>query len=795
MILNTTITLTESNGPGQSRLTAPGLYLDYTMLFRYTTLGSLVLLSFCLSVISLKGQIAMNTQPLHTPLAKGSIEGVAKDAQSGEALAFSTVQVLEAPYHVISDDAGRFTIKDLPVGRYHLLVTYMGYQDLRIENIEVVATQTQWVEAKLLASSREVGEVVVTASLRSQAINLAPASIGIISNSQIRAQNISSFDQAFDQMPGVVVTRSSGSNVQAFSIRGASEVAGGGVGNRVLLLIDGRPALSPESGGALWNLVPLGSIERIEVVRGAYSSLYGSSAMGGVVNVITKKPGDKPQTRLQLDYGAYGPAPQSTGYRRYNDFRTIALNHSNRKGRFSYLVDGNWRADDGHREKSDFDQYNFYGKTIWELSKTRQITFSANFNHIYNSTPATWLSFRQAYSVADFRKDDFQDRSEFNADLFYQARPTEKVKYTTRFYHYRNHSLFTFDDDPGNDSTNVNIGKQIVERSNIKTSRLGNVTQIDLFDRKGHYIIVGTDSKWDDTEGTPDTFLYGRHQAVSVGAYIQDEISIGDKCTVTAGIRYDYFGIVNQTNESNISPKLAAIYRLKPNFSLRALLAQAFRDPPIAERFIKFEQGGGLRFMPNPGLRPERLVISSELGGKFNPTPNATIDFCLFYNRYNDLISFQQLSDPLEPLLYKVVNLSEAIMQGFELSYHYQWRNWLNANLSYTFLDARDASPNRVNDALAYKPRHTFGGSVSAQCGKFMFNVNGRYRSKIEEVFIYPGSEPDAALITNTKISYNLNKRSSCYFAINNLNNEQYEELERYRMPGRHFAAGLDFHF
>lgn len=792
---NTVIIGQKRYGSDAVRLSAFCLSPASDVLVRGALFSVLFFLNLHLSATPLKDQIAMNTGVLQTPVSKGSIEGVAKDALSGEALAFSTVRVMGVPYHVVSDTTGHFVIRDLPVGQYHLLVSYVGYQDLHLENIEVSATQTQWVEANLYAASRGLGEVVITASLRSQAIQLAPASIGVITKDYIRQQNITSFDQAFDQMPGVVVTRSSGSNVQAFSIRGASEVAGGGVGNRVLLLIDGRPALSPESGGALWNLVPLGSVERIEVVRGAYSSLYGSSAMGGVVNVITQKPGDRPQTRLQLDYGAYGPAPKSTGYRRYSDFKTIALNHSSRKKRFSYLLDGHWRTDDGHREKSDFDQYNFYGKTTWELSKTRQITFSANANRIYNSTPATWLSFRQAYSVADFRKDDFQDRREFNADLYYQARPNEKVKYSTRFYHYRNHSVFTFDGDPGNDSTNVNIGKQIVERSNIKTARLGNVTQVDLFDRKGHYIIVGTDTKWDLTEGTPDTFLYGRHQAISAGAYLQDEITIGNRWTVTAGARYDYFGILGQTNESNISPKLAAVYQIKSNLSLRALMAQAFRDPPVAERFIKFEQGGGLRFMPNPGLRPEKLVFSGEFGGKYSPVQEAAFDFCLFYNRYNDLISFQQLSDPLEPLLYKVVNLSQAIMQGFEISYQYRWRNWLNTHFSYTFLDARDASPNRVNDALAYKPRHTFGGSVSVQRGRYSFNVNGRYRSKIEEVFIYPGSEPAAALILNAKIGCQLTKKGSCYLAVNNLNNAQYEELERYRMPGRHFAAGMDFRF
>lgn len=749
----------------------------------------------CFLCMSAQGQQATSAVFAGPVVTGGCIEGTVRDAESGEPLPMASVRLLNAPFSGMADLGGVFRLANLPTGRHTLVASYLGYQDLVLEDVEVADSRPQWLAVTLQPGSLPVGEIVVTASSRSQAIKLAPASIGVITNKQLQERQITTFDQAFDDMPGVVVTRSGGANVQAFSIRGASEVAGGGIGNRVLLLIDGRPALSPESGGALWNLVPISSIERIEVVRGAYSSLYGSSAMGGVVNVITRKPDAAPQTRLHLNYGAYNRAPESTGYSRYNDFHSVDVSHSRQVGKFSYLLDGSWKSDDGHKEKTGFDLYNFFAKTTWAFSPRRTIQLSANANRMYSDAPATWLSRKQAYSAAEFKQDDYQDRREFNADLYYVASPSEKVKYTSRIYHYRNMSLFSFDSDPGNDSTNINFGKQIVKAYSVQTRRLGNVSQVELFTGNNHYLIAGMDIKGDYVLGTPDTFLYGEHRALGAGVYVQDELTLSNRLTVTAGIRYDHYRIFGQVQESNVSPKVALLYQAKPNFSVRMLLAQAFRDPPIAERFIKFEQGGGLRFLPNPGLRPERLTLSAEVGAKMTPAPGATFDVAFFYNRYNNLISFQQLSNPLEPLLYQVVNLKEALMQGVEVSYQQRWKDFLTTSVSYTFLDARDISPGRVNDALAYKVRHTLGASATARHKNFTLNLNARYRSRIEEVFIYPGSEPDAAFVSNAKLCYTFTSGFAGYFAVNNLNNAQYEELERYRMPGRSFTLGADMRF
>ncbi len=720
---------------------------------------------------------------------RGSIQGLVLDAENGALLPAATIRLANSTLGAVTDLEGRFYIKDLPAGYYDLSASYLGYSDQLLKNVLVTAAKPVHLTLSLQPSNLEVAELVVTASSHAQSLKLAPASVGIITDKQLQARHVRTFDQAFDEMPGVVVARSSGANVQAFSIRGASEVAGGGIGNRVLLLIDGRPALSPESGGALWNLVPLGAIERIEVVRGAYSSLYGSSAMGGVVNVITRNPTDAPETRVQLNYGTYDPA---SGYPGYNDFKALAASHSRRIGKFSYLLDGSWKADDGHRQKSGFDLLNLFAKTSWEFRPGHHLQFSANTNQIWNDTPASWLSFRDAYKVASYKLDDYQNRRERSADLYYYAIPTDRLKYSSRFYHYSNHSRFSFDGDPGNDSTNVNIGKQSVGASDVRSRRLGNVTQIDLFTRAGHCLVAGLDAKLDYVLGRPDTVLYGEHRAFGIGVYAQDEFAISKKLTATAGLRFDNYRIAGQVMSSNLSPKLAMLYKAAPKISLRMLLAQAFRDPPIAERYIKFEQGGGLSFLPNPGLKAERLSLSAELGAKFSPAPGASLDVAFFYNHYKNLISFQQLSDPFEPLLYQVINLRAAVMQGIELSYRQQFGKLLSLNAAYTFLDARDISENRLNDALAYKVRHSFGLGATATYKAVTLNANCRYRSRIEEVFIYPGSEPDAVFIANTKLGYSLpGSRCAAFFAVDNIGNARYEELERYRMAGRSFSLGL----
>ncbi|MBT8229976.1 MAG: TonB-dependent receptor [Bacteroidia bacterium] len=723
------------------------------------------------------------------------VRGLITESKSDTPLPFVNI-VISGPRVIgcSSDTEGRFGVRLEEPGIYSIAVSYLGYEDWTIGNLKLDPGSDTLINIELEPSFIITDEVVITATRKSQTLVSAPVSVDIVSRKSIESQNVVTMDQAFDGITGVDVTRSSRTNVQALSIRGASEVAGGGVGNRVLLLIDGRPALSPDSGGALWNLVPVNSIEKIEIVKGAYSSLFGSSAMGGVINVITKEPKGSYYTRINTRYGFYDRAPTYTDYDNFGDFYSLDLSHSNKLKNGSYLLEFSKKSDDGHREKSSFDQYNFYGKYHWRISNNKSLKISGNYNKINNDTPATWLTTTKAYSVAPHRKDDFQDREEYNADIYYSAVRSGKLKYTSRLYYYRNNSIYSFNDNPDNDTTNVNIGtSQIYDQTSIMAQRWGNVTQIDFNPTEKHYIIGGIEGSFDKIVALPANVLYGRHKAYNIGVYLQEETELNEKLIMTAGARYDYYNILNEFSESNLSPKISFVYNPTSKLSFRTLFGQAFRNPSIAERFIKFEQGGGLEFVPNPDLKSEKLKLSVELGGRYRIGNKGLFDLAFFYNDYSNLISYLQVANPEGKLLYQVVNLNKAVMQGFETSISYTVLKDWNVRLAYTYLDAKDTSDDRLNSTLAYKRKHSIHLNTTYNYKELALHFNARYKSRIDEVFIYPGSEPEGYFLADTRVDYKFKNRYRLFFTIDNISDTQYEEIERYRMPGRSYSIGCSF--
>ncbi len=744
---------------------------------------------FLLSILSLSAQNGTSKK------VGGSLSGVVIDRSTGDYLPF--VNIILKGADIIGEESkidGSFMFPEVNPGLVTLEASFIGYEKYIIDSIYIEHKKEINVVIEMESSFIQVDEVVVTASRKSQTLVSAPVSVDVVKAQQLENQNVTTFDEAFDNLAGVNVSRSSRANVQALSIRGASEVAGGGTGNRVLLLLDGRPVLSPDSGGALWNLVPTNSIERIEVVKGAYSSLFGSSAMGGVINVITREPKSGYRTRVNLNYGFYQKAPAFTEYDHFNDFNNIEFSHSNTYKKGGYLIDFSRRQDDGHREKSGFTLYNFYGKYSYDFDQNKKLRISANVNQMYNDTPATWLSRRFYNRVAEHRKDDYQDRREYNADIYYSVIRNKNLKYSSRLYFYQNDSEFSFNDDPDNDSTNVNIGtNQIVAESSILAQRWGNVTQVDLSLDDKHYAIAGVDVNYDRIVALPDFYLYGRRKVTNIGFYLQDEYYANDQLTITGGIRYDHYNIIGEFKESNFSPKLAMVYNPNRNWSFRTLFAQAFRNPAIAERYIKFTQGGGLTFRPNPDLRSERLKFSFEVGTRYSPYRGLFIDMAYFYNFYNDLISFQQLPGTSGSFVYEVINVNEALLKGFEINTTISPTRSLNLRLNYTYLDAKDKSVERLNDDLPYKRKHSFNLTSSYNYKSLGLHLTGRYRSEVKEGFLYPGSEPGEQWVFTARLDAKISNSYSAFFAINNIGNYQYEEVERYRMPGRHYTIGASF--
>jgi len=731
----------------------------------------------------------------------GVISGQVYDAETKEPLGAANIFLDSLFIGTATGADGKFVLRYVQPGSYRLVASRLGYKT-HDENITVAPGKL--VAHSIALHSTEInGEAVtITATRREQTAQMAPASVVILNARDLRERSVVTFDQALEMVPGISVYRASGISVQSLSIRGSSDVAGGGVGNRVLLMIDGRPALTSDSGGALWSLVPTNFIDHVEIVKGAFSSLYGSSAMGGVINVITRRPAYRSLTSVDIGYGLFDkPAPILRYTNRAPQQSQIELSHSGNRGRVSYLLNLSRKQSDGHTENTAYELYNVYGKALYDLRQNRNLEFSFGLGKVENDYPHTWL-FDQRYDppVQPFRvtpayRDDRQQKSNYSLDLHYWAVPSPRLKYSSRFYFYRNRarSFFNENDPLYRIPENQTFGLQTV----VDGGKIGNLTQFDYYLSDRHYLISGFDLQIDHVESAPDTVMYGNRQMNTAAVYLQDEIEVTPKVTATVGLRYDWNHLVNGVTNRQFSPKLALVYRPQKELALRWLIGQAFRSPSIAERFFQRELGGGTLFKPNPNLKSERLDFSLETGLRWRWRNVAEIDLAYFRYHYRDMLYWIEISAEEGVLytLFQVRNLNRALMQGLEAELRLHWKNHLHTSFSYTYLDAQDQSPNRTENFLAYRVRHSFFFAADANLKRFTLTLHGQYKNKLEEVFLYPRDIPQAFFIAGTKATLRLNEHYQFSLALNNIFNQQYEELERYRMPSRNWIIGTRVQF
>jgi outer membrane receptor for ferrienterochelin and colicin len=723
----------------------------------------------------------------------GEITGRITDAATSKALSDVNVLIVGVEFGDASSSEGTYLIRQVPPGKYTLKVSCIGYHEQYIEEVEVKPGRLTVKNVKLVSKFIELDEVILSAARREQTVNMTPASVSVVKSADIQNRNTSTFDQALETVPGISMQRSIGVSVQALSLRGSSDVAGGGVGNRVLLAIDGRPALSSDSGGALWSLVPTNFIDRIEIVKGAFSSLYGSTAMGGVINVITKKPANRSYFKIQANSGFHELPPKSIRYQdRPGFFNAVEFNHSNRLGKAAYLLSLSRKESDGHRQHSAYEFYNLYGKFFYDLSNSRNLEVTVGADIGRNDYPHTWFSNLEPLRVAPKNTDNIQRKNTFSTDVYYYAIPSPRVKYSSRFYFYRQYFKTKFNTDdpgqaiPGNEPFGLFI------RSDSR--KFGNISQMDYYLSDKNYLIAGLDVQRDLVDSIPDTILYGKRQVNNLAIYAQDEHQFSKKFTINFGFRYDFNKLEAGKSSTQLSPKIGFVFTPYEIWSLRFLAGRAFRAPSIAERFFQREIAGGTRFKPNPDLRAER-VTSLELGNRLRLSNQADFDVAFFHNTYNDLIYWIDITSEQGStgFLYQVRNLNKARMQGVEVSLNvYPWQ-FLFAKLNYTYLDAQDLSENRLQGSLAYKIRHTFSFVTSLHSGPWLLNFDGRYNSHVEEVFLYPNDKPGAFFVINGKLQRRFGANFTGSVGVNNIFNIQYEELARYRMPGRSWIFGMSY--
>ncbi|MBP6334809.1 MAG: TonB-dependent receptor plug domain-containing protein, partial [Bacteroidia bacterium] len=285
---------------------------------------------------------------------KATVSGVVRAAETGQTLPGASV-FANGMAIAVSDMDGFYKVT-LDSGKYEISFRFISYQDKKID-IKLTTNEVRELNVSLKESSNELSMVVVSAGKFEQKIEEVTVSMEVMKPKLVEDRNTTSMDDALQQVAGVAI------------IDGQANIRGGsgwsyGAGSRVQVLVDDLPQLTADANDAKWNFLPVENLEQIEVIKGASSVLFGSSALNGAINIRTAYPKEKPLTKITAFTGVYDHARYTlndTSYRAdwwgsvpqmYNGMNFL---HSRQVGRLDVVVGGNMFIDETYRQ-GEFEQ-------------------------------------------------------------------------------------------------------------------------------------------------------------------------------------------------------------------------------------------------------------------------------------------------------------------------------------------------------------------------------------------------------------------------------------------------------
>lgn len=599
--------------------------------------------------------------------------------------------------------------------------------------------------------SESISEVVVTGTRNETDIRHLPMTVSVVSRSAIESSMQTSLLPVItEHVPGLFTTARgvlgygvSGGAAGGISMRGLS----GGSG-QLMVLIDGHPQYMGLMGHPISDSYQTVIAERVEVLRGPASVLYGSNAMGGVINIVTRKT-DVPQVSTDVNLG----------YGSWNTLQSAVTNRV-RKGRFSSVVSGFYNRTDGHRQDLDFQQYGGLAKVGYDISAAWNISADIDITHFDASNPGQTFA-----PIYDARQRVTRGVASVAASNNYKNTSGA----VSAFYNWGRHWI---NDGHSAEATPLDY------RFNSRDRMAGiSVFQSASF-FAGNRITAGVDifhvagQAWNDyVEGSRN----GERSDIAdrklneAAAYIDFRQHIGNWLTFDAGLRYDS----NSHVGSAWIPQAGFSFHLPQAAELKLSASKGFRYPTIREMFM---------FPPqNPDLRPEQLwnyelsVSQRLLDGRLSWGAN------LFYIDGQNMIVLV----PRQGATPQFMNTGRVRNTGLELETAFRiTRSW-SADANYSFL--------HMENPVISAPEHKLYVGVGFNRGAWQVStgvqyINGLYTSTspvVKENFV----------LWNIRGSYRVNSWLDVWVRGENLLGQQYEIMYGYPMPGVTVIGGLNLNF
>ncbi len=485
----------------------------------------------------------------------------------------------------------------------------------------------------------KTGTVVVTGTKTEHEAADAPVKTAVVTREEIAAKHCRTIQDALDTVPGLKLGRDSGSwgDKGKVAVRGLAA-------KHVLVLVDGHRIYGGHQDAVDINSYPVQMVERIEIVKGPGASLYGSEAMGGVINIITRNPEEKPVLGASVEMGSRNTQRLSAdaGIKHYG---------------FGAYLNYSYHHSDGIEPSTDeYTENQVQGTFSYDISERSPLRLKLLYGEQsmdYEDRKQTRLGFNPSW---EWRPDDVSVLKAWASWFSYEHTTEDKsTDYT--------HDVF---------ETEINYSRLIGSRNNLTVG--GQLEKEERKDRGKTY---------DADEETKSFF-------------ISDEIDL-HPVVLVAGIRLDSHDLWGD----EYNPKLNALVHVTDKFKLRAGVGRAFRGPSLSELYGNWRMGP-YQVQANPDLKPETSV-GYELGLDFIPSSRMSMGLTLFRNEVENLISSRIVKTGRPPWNLYWENVDEAVTQGVELDFRMELlTNWTVA-VGCAYWDTEDK---KTGLELAQKPRY-----------------------------------------------------------------------------------------
>lgn len=755
-----------------------------------------------------------------------TLTGVVIDKEGNEPLIAATV-IAKDNSGEATDFDGKYILK-LPAGTHQIEFSYVGYQTVQQEII-LTEGETKELNVELGYETNLLKTATVTSGKYEKPLAETTISLEVIKPRLLESTNSTSIDDLLGKIPGVTMVDDQP------NIRGGSGWSYG-AGSRVLLLMDDIPALQADAGLPQWDDLPIENIAQIEVVKGAASALYGSSALNGIINVRTAYATSKPVTKFSTFYTVYDDPkdvgkiwwdslsydPDQDRYEKVtNDFSDqprefgFSFAHRQKIKKFDLVLGGFFLDRNSYREQS----YSRYGRfslgTRYRINDNLSVGFNSNFNPGKSASFFLWRDGNEGAlrptTLGGAISESKRFRYTIDPFITYFDNNGNRHRLTGRFYSVNNNN-----NDNRSNFSDLYYGEYQFQKKWDKH---------DLVMSAG---LVGT-ATFIQAELYGDTTYKSRNLAT----YVQMDKKFGDKLNISVGARYEQnktispefinSGPIQDTipNGEIIEGKpvfrVGANYKVNEGTFLRASWGQGYRYPTIAEQFI-FTNAGGLQVIPNPSLESE-TGWSAEIGIKqgFKISDwNGFIDIAGFWSEYQDMMEFQIAPFGGGEINFQSQNIGDTRILGLDVSVNGvgeigKVTTFLIAGYTYLkpeykdFTDLIELQSSASENVLKYRNRHNFKIDLEFRYEKFMFGGGVIAASKVEAIDAvldffagigeYRAANDRGFSTVDFRASYEVIDGLKISFVTKNTFNQEYMVRPGTLEPPRSFTLRADYQF